>query len=62
MSITTHIKTLNNKHKELDDKLHSAYIHYLPNNEISKLKKEKLRIKDEIKNLEESDESIRKAA
>jgi hypothetical protein len=45
MSIETHIKSLNNKHNQIKEKLHEAYIHHLP---IAELKKEKLRLKDAI--------------
>ncbi|MCE3232302.1 MAG: hypothetical protein K0R98_559 [Rickettsiaceae bacterium] len=50
MSTQAHIISLNTKHKELELKLHEAYIHHLPTAE---LKKEKLKIKDEISSLEQ---------
>jgi hypothetical protein len=51
MSIDTHIKTLSKKHEKIEEKLHEAYIHRLPTAE---LKKEKLKLKDEILSLEQS--------
>ena len=50
MTIESHIESLNKKHSKLDAKLHEAYIHHLPT---ADLKKEKLRIKDELLKLEE---------
>jgi hypothetical protein len=48
MSIETHIKSLNSKHNQIEEKLHEAYIHRLPTAE---LKKAKLGIKDQIQKL-----------
>ncbi len=52
MSIETHIDTLNFKHGKLENTIDKAYVHHLPEEDISKLKKEKLMIKDEINNLQ----------
>ncbi len=52
MSIKTYIESLNNKHKQIEEKLHEAVIHRLPTVE---LKKAKLKIKDEISNLKQQD-------
>jgi len=62
MSITTHIKTLNEKHKQLEEELHNAYIHHLPTTEISRIKKQKLLLKDEIKLLRRNVGDFKKAA
>ena len=62
MSITTHLKTLNEKHKQLDEELHNAYIHHLPTTVISKIKKKKLLLKDEIKSLKINIDDMKKAA
>lgn len=49
MSIKTHLDALNVKHAELENKLHEAYIHHQP---IELIKKEKLKVKDEILSFE----------
>ena len=54
MSITTRIKSLNSKHNQLEEKLHEAYIHYLPTSKIKELKMRKLIIKDEIRMLKKN--------
>jgi len=62
MTIKSHIETLNKKHEKLDKKLHDAYTHYLPEAEIIELKKQKLKIKDEINSLNSSVFSMKNAA
>jgi hypothetical protein len=52
MSIKTHIESLNNKHKQIEEKLHEAVIHRLPT---ADLKKAKLKIKDEIQCLKDQE-------
>jgi hypothetical protein len=53
MSVETRIKSLNQKHMELEAKLHRAYIHHLSTAEIKQIKAKKLMIKDEIEQLAE---------
>jgi hypothetical protein len=62
MSITTHINTLTQKHHQLDVKLHNAYMHHFPNEEIAKIKKEKLEIKDQITKLSGAEKQQEAAA
>ena len=50
--LKNHIKTLNAKHEELDQKIIEAYLHYDPDQDIKKLKIEKLQVKKEIEWLE----------
>ncbi len=52
MTIESHINSLSKKHEQLKEKIHEAYIHHLPT---ANLKKEKLKIKDEILKLEEQE-------
>ncbi len=51
MSIKTHLDALNEKHAELEKELHEAYLHHLP---MAYIKKEKLKVKDEILKIENS--------
>lgn len=45
MSIKTHLDALVDKHEKLEEKLHFAQVHHQPTDLI---KKEKLKVKDEI--------------
>lgn len=52
MSIEAHIETLEKKHVALEEELHTALLHpSTGDNAISKLKRQKLKIKDEIERL-----------
>ena len=51
MSIKTHLHALQTKHAVLEKELHEAYTHHLP---VGYIKKEKLKVKDEITQLEKS--------
>lgn len=51
MSMITHVKTLINRHKMLDAEIQNAYTKRLPATEITRLKKLKLRLKDNINSL-----------
>lgn len=53
MTVNSHINSLEQKHAKLKDELHSAYTHHLSSAEIAQLKKEKLKIKDEIAKLKD---------
>lgn len=53
MSIKTRIESLTERHHELEEKLHDAYVHHFPTAEIKELKMKKLLIKDEIEKLSE---------
>lgn len=57
MSIEAHIKFLNEKHDHLEEEIHDAYIHHLPTEELKELKKKKLQIKDQIANLNHSNDN-----
>jgi hypothetical protein len=59
MSIKTHLEALNTKHAELEEKLHEAYVHHLP---MAGIKKEKLKVKDEILVLEKALQEDKMAA
>lgn len=59
MSLKTHIESLNKKHEELKEQIHQAYTHHLP---VIELKKQKLKIKDEIESLTKSESVKREAA
>ena len=48
MSLISHIETLNARHERLKEKVNQAQIHHFPEEQIASLKKEKLKIKDEI--------------
>ncbi|MCB1447141.1 MAG: DUF465 domain-containing protein [Rhizobiaceae bacterium] len=52
MTIEAHIETLEKKHGALEQALHSAMLHPSTNdNEIAELKRQKLRVKDQIERL-----------
>ncbi len=62
MSMITHVKTLINRHKMLDEELQNAYTNRLPATEITRLKKLKLRLKDNINSLLASSNDFKNAA
>jgi hypothetical protein len=49
-----HLKALKEKHKELDELIYEKYKNYAPDDEVDKLKFEKLFLKREIERLESS--------
>ena len=52
MTIEAHIETLEKKHGALEQALHSTMLHPSTNdNEIAELKRQKLRVKDQIERL-----------
>lgn len=52
MTIEAHIETLEKKHGVLEEQLHSAMLHpSTHDNEIAELKRQKLRVKDQIERL-----------
>jgi len=51
MTVRNRIHSLNTRHHELEEKLHDAYVNRLSAAELKEIKKQKLLIKDEIKNL-----------
>ena len=56
MPISGHLDVLSNKHRVLERKLEQALSHPSTSNfELAKLKREKLKIKDEIRRLSEAD-------
>jgi len=54
MSIETRIKSLKLQHKKLEEKLYDAYTHHLSTSQLKQIKKQKLSIKDEIRQLIEN--------
>jgi len=48
MQSSQHLDSLQNKHDSLQKELEFAYSHHLSDQEVSRLKKEKLRLKDRI--------------
>lgn len=48
MSIDTHIESLKLKHDKIEEELHEAYVNHWPSDELTKLKKQKLLLNDEI--------------
>ena len=53
MSVAAHLDTLHQKHSQLKKEIQSAQAHHAPDDELQRLKKQKLRIKDEIKQFDE---------
>ena len=52
MTIEAHIETLEKKHGVLEEQLHSAMLHpSTADTEIAELKRQKLRVKDQIERL-----------
>lgn len=51
-SLTNHLEVLKEKHKMLDKKTSEDFTNFLNNDEYTKHKKEKLKVKDEIVFLE----------
>ena len=59
MALSAHLETLQIKHTELEEKIQSALRSPMPDTlEIAHLKKQKLQIKDALKNFEKADSSI----
>lgn len=52
MTVLSHIATLRAKHIQLESQIQDAYLHHTPDNEVSKLKKLKLKIKEQIAHCE----------
>ncbi len=48
MSIMSHLTALQTKHDAIDKSIEDAYSHHLSDAELLRMKKEKLRLKDEI--------------
>ena len=52
MSLSGHLAELSQKHRVLEQKLHEALVHpSTSNEEVARIKREKLKIKDEIQRL-----------
>lgn len=54
MSVLLHYKNLAEKHDKLDQIIRSAYTHHEPDEKIRSLKVERLKIKEELSQLEKS--------
>lgn len=52
MSVIAHFNALVEKHAQLKDEIHSAYLNHLPDNVITELKKQKLLLKEELFDLQ----------
>jgi hypothetical protein len=52
-SLTNHLVALKNKHHDLDKRIEALYAEHAPDQYIVPLKKEKLRLKEEIVKIEE---------
>jgi|NOAtaT_7_FD_contig_21_9101999_length_248_multi_13_in_0_out_0_1 hypothetical protein len=53
MSVVSHLSSLHDKHSQLENRIADEYAHPLPNlTLVTKLKKQKLAIKEEIMRLE----------
>ncbi len=48
MSVQSHLSSLHQKHESLEEKINDAFTHHVSDTEVAQLKKEKLRLKDEI--------------
>lgn len=62
MSVKSHLSTLITRHNLLEEEIRQAYFHRLPADEITLLKKRKLKVKEEIELLKISQESGDKVA
>lgn len=58
MNLSAHLATLRSKHLQLKSKIQDAFIHHLPDNEVTKLKKKKLRVKEEITQCEQQEKQL----
>lgn len=58
MSVTAHLDVLEKKHDILKREIESAYAHHVPDVELLRMKKLKLRLKDEIRSLREHSEQV----
>lgn len=54
MSVLAHLSSLHEKHTHIKQEIKYAQIHHLPDAYITKLKKLKLQIKDEIQSFSEN--------
>ena len=48
MSVTSHIDALQTKHHAIDERIEFAYSHHFNDTDVARMKKEKLRLKDQI--------------
>ncbi|MCD6036020.1 MAG: hypothetical protein K0R63_1761 [Rickettsiales bacterium] len=62
MSLVAHLQTLHHKHSLLKAQIEEAYSHHLPDFTLVDLKKQKLRLKEEIVRLEAMQYEERAAA
>jgi hypothetical protein len=52
MTQDAHVTQLQDKHQSLENTIHQAYIHRMPDEKVQDLKKSKLKLKEEIVHLE----------
>jgi len=49
--IANHLESLKTKHRELDDQIKKGYTNYLSDTSLTKMKLQKLQLKDQIEKL-----------
>ncbi|AIL64713.1 hypothetical protein NOVO_01580 [Rickettsiales bacterium Ac37b] len=54
MSLLEHVNQISSKHAKIENELHTAYINHIDDIIIGKLKKQKLKLKDELQYYVES--------
>lgn len=52
MSISSHLESLHSKHDQLKKDINYMYAHHLSEQQVAAMKKEKLKVKDEIHRFE----------
>ena len=58
MSIISHLDALHTKHDAMEKRIEDAYLHHVSDVELVRLKKEKLKIKEEIHRYEMKMEEV----
>lgn len=61
MNISSHLSTLRLRQSQLESQIHDAFLHHSPDQEVTKLKKKRLKIAEEIFLIESSMRSRRAA-
>ena len=51
MTLQAHISKLKHQHEQLEEEIHSAFIHHMPDERLARLKRKRLRVRDTIQNL-----------
>ncbi len=58
MSVHAHISQLEKRHAQLEDAIKVAHVHHAPDDEVIKMKRNRLRIKEEIMRLRRAETSF----